>query len=386
MTGRWICYILAAVLSLVTMAIVLVEALFIFQVRPTLEKNRNVERDFFEYYYSDLQFLNQNPIIPTQRSGSSDAGAFLNSKVHWTPAPQIKARGSVAPLVPVATRENLIRMRDNWMKKHMRAKSLNADLSIFTGLSRFDYWDIENNSPISDLADKRVFVPPAQLPNPEVSDLISLVKFRLMTGAIRGEADLIPALSDVRSFAKLLLTTENQNLIITGLAALDAERFAYRFYVEEKKLAPKSWLPIEKNVLRRATRAVLGTRGYLHLWTHPDLIEKIFLQNNLPPGFCAAVNEGLPFEIGLRPRLEPHWPLEVDLRSEYAKLDAVYRRARSSCRLHYLSELMSHNSIKVSTPGPFILNRLPYSRKVFALRTSIMNFRGFTEYATSVSP
>jgi hypothetical protein len=385
-TGRWICYILAVILSLSTMAIVLVETLFRLQVRPALDRNRAIERAYFEPYNSDLQFLARSPLFPTTRAGQNDAGIFLNPKIFWAPKPTLRARGTVAPIVPIATREALLRMRDEWMKKNSRAKMMKADLTIFTGLSRFDYWDIENESPIGDLAERHQSVVPAQLPVPEVSDLLAAVKIRLMLGASNGEADFVPALSDVRSLAQLMLTTENQQLVISGLAALDAERFAYQYFVDERHMPPGSWVPMDRNLLRRANRAVVATRGFMHLWTAPEMLEQAYLKGAPAAGFCAAINEAFPLEIALRPRLEPHWPLEINLRAEYAQLDAIYRRAHAVCRLRYLGELMSHDSIKAVSPGPLILNVLPYSRKVFALRLSILNFRGFAEYAGPATP
>lgn len=386
MFGRWICYVLASALSLATMAILLVEGLFLLHIRPTLEKYRAVEVSYLEPFTNDQQFLATLSLIPLERFGKTDAGPFLNSRVHWTPKPIFRTHGSPNPLVPIATRETLIRMRDEWMKKHKRAKNMNADLSIFSELSRFDFWDIETDSPIGDLAERKIFVPPSQLPTPEVLDLISVVKIRLMLGAYNGKTDFIHALSDVHNLAKLLLTTENQSLIITGLAALDAERFAYHYFVDEMQMPENLWSPTDHNLLRRTSRAVLGTRGFLHLWTDPDILDRIYLKGQLPTGFCAAVNESLPIEMSLRPRLEPQWPLEIKLRAEYAMLDMIYRRAHSACRIRYLGELMSHDAIRVSTPGPLILNRLPYARKVFGLRTSVLNFRGFNEYANSASP
>lgn len=380
---RLVCYVLAASISLSTVAIVLVEMLFRMEVRPALVKNRTTAATFLDPYLGDVQFLARSPLFAPSRIGKNDAGTFLNPKVYWLPQPKTKPRGAAAPLVPLTIRETILRMRFEWMRKSARAANMKVDLSIFTGLGRFDYWDIEGDSPISDLAEQRVFAPPDQLPVPDVADLLAASKLRLMMGAVNGEQDYISALSDVRQLAQLLLTTENQQLMIAGLAALDVERAAYRYFVDEKNLVPSAWLPIDRNLLRRAHRAILATRGFLHLWTDPEILEKVYLKDQAPIGFCSAINEAMPIEFALRRRLEPQWPLEISLRREYAKLDAIYRKARAQCRLRYLGELVATNALRPPTPGPLVLKALPYSRKVFALRTSVLNFRGFNEYASA---
>ncbi len=68
-------------------------------------------------------------------------------------------------------------------------------------------------------------------------------------------------------------------------------------------------------------------------------------------------------------------PLEIKLKAEYAGLDAIYRRAHSLCRLRYLGEMKANDSFSTRAPGPLVLNRLPWARKVFALRLSVFGFR-----------
>lgn len=385
MTGRWICYILASVLSLSTMAILLVESLFQMQVRPSLEQNRMIQAENLEPFMADVEYLSHEPLLASLLANSHDqlrdAGTVLNEKMHWIPQPLSRPRGLSTPLIPITVRESIQRLREDWMKKHMRTKTIKVDLSLFSDLARFDHWDLEADSPITDLINERIFILPSHLPTPDVSDLLTAVKLRLMFGALRGDADFLPALNDVRRLAQLLLTTENQQLIITGLAALDDERTAYQYFVDERDMEPATWTPVDRMLLRRATRALLGTRGFLHLWTSPSILEKVFIKGPTPMGFCAAVNEAMPLEYGLRHRLEPHLPLEINLKSEYRQLDQIYRRARTECRLRYLGEMTSHDAIHFPEPGPFVLNFIPYSRKVFALRTSVINFHGFPEYA-----
>lgn len=377
--GRWICYIFAATISLLTIAIVMVQLLFRWNVRPQLESVRIAQDRHYQAYLGDLQFLSRGEISFGRKQGAADAGQVLNHLVYWSPDPGEGFRAT--PLVSNEVRETLMRFKSEWMKKYERVRFIKADLSLFKNLFRFDHWDLEVDSPIANLAKAGKFIPPAHLPSPETSDLLSLVKLRLMNGALNG--DFTTALGDVRSFARLLLTTENTQLVLTGLAALDYERFAYRFYVDERGMEEGLWQPIDRNLTRRAHRAILATRAFLHLWTEPEHLEKVYLGPESPVGFCASVNDTLPAEFALRSRLEPHWPLEVSLKSEYKMIDRVFQRAKNECRLRYLTELINKHAIRARIPGPLVLTDLPYSRKIFGLRSSVLSFEGLDAYEAS---
>ena len=375
---RWLVFSSTAGLVLAALALGVVESLYRWQVRPKVESNRAVQARHLALYQDDLSYLGQFDILKSRKTGKADAGPWLNRKLFWSPVREVSSETSPLPAVAIPVREELLRLRSEWMDKHHKARTAKADLSFFMGLGQFDYWDIETHSPIEELAARNIFVPPPELPVPEVSDLLAAAKLRLMRGALDKEA--MTALQDVRNLARLLLTTENMNLVLAGIAILDDERKAYRYFVDHQGLSESAWIPIDRNTTRRAYRAILATRGYLRIWTRPDTMDEIYLKGAEPVGLCAAANEAFPQTFALAPVLKPHWPLEFDLRDEYAKLDQVLDRSRSSCRLKYLSALIETENFATELPGPFLLNRLPYSRKIFGLRTSVNRFSGFDAY------
>ena len=220
-------------------------------------------------------------------------------------------------------------------------------------------------------------MPPSKISLPDANDIIALSKLRLAQGSMMNQP--LVALREVRKLAELLMTTENLQLTMTGLALLDHERRAYNFFVNERQIKTDDWKPVDRNITRRAHRALIASPGYLRLWTDADILQKDFIDHT-PPGFCATVNEALPFEFSLRGLLEPEWPLEHSLASEYERLDRVFLKARSQCRLRYLTKLVEANRFAEDVPGPVVLNRLPYARKVFGMRLSTANFSGFDGY------
>jgi hypothetical protein len=389
--SRWLVYFLAVFLSLTLIAIAMVELLYFLQVGPPLNAALTVQSQHLQPYLEDITYLSQFEILKRRSSAyagayatgdsstKSDAGPFLNSNLHWEPVFNRK-RGIPRPLVSGSIRESILRLSNDWMRKHDRAKRMQADLSFFDKIGEFDYWDIEQMSPIEDLILENLFVPPPQLPIPEISDLLAAIKLHLMRNALDG-GNPLRALKEVRSFGRLLMTTENIQLVLAGLSALDDERQAYRFYVDEKGLDPRAWVPIDRNITRRAYREILATRGYLHLWTNPETLKKIFLSKSEPIGFCAAVNEAMPEDFSLRPMLKPRLPLERNFQDQYVLVDKVLQRATETCRLRYLSQLVKKNHFASELPGPLVLNRMPYARKIFGLRTAVVDFGGFDAYS-----
>ena len=378
---RWGLYLLWIAAFLLALGIGGFNLLYRLRVQPFLSQELALQDKFQKPYDDDARFLREAAARLGYNSAAnqSDASFTLNGKVFWTPQIRGVRVGAKAPLVDEKLKIEIARTRDAWVEYVAKGRPFSTDLSIFSGLANFDHWDLERDSPISDLAAKNLFVPPTRLPLPDVTDLLTLAKLRLIDGGLRG--DYLSALRDVRTLAQLMMTTENLQLILAGIVMLDHERRAYEYFTTERGWKTDAWLPVDRSITRRAHRAVLATRGYLRLWTKPQVLQKVFLGNEPPLGFCAAVNEGIPFDFALRRVLEPQLPLELNAKDAYARLDRVLLKAQTRCRLRYLTKMISADAIHVSIPGAWPLTYLPYTRKVFGLRASAADLGAFTGYA-----
>jgi hypothetical protein len=198
-------------------------------------------------------------------------------------------------------------------------------------------------------------------------DLLGATKIRLLQGTLDGKPTA--ALLEVRQFASLLLTTESLQLLLTGLAALDLERRAYREYVDRGLILETDWRPIDANTIRRASRAFLATSSYLSVMTDEDVLKKIVGLPQIPPGFCAGINQRLPADLSLRDQLTGLWPFERSYRAGFNQLDATVELAKKNCRLK-LFRVLYDNSVyeSVDPSAPWPLAILPYFRTVFAMR------------------
>jgi hypothetical protein len=235
---------------------------------------------------------------------------------------------------------------------------------------------------VAQLIDSHLYVPPSRLPAPDSVELTALIKLRLIKAPEEG--DWLNALAECRHLARLMLTTESLELQLAGLALFDVERRAYRHFVELNMIDESAWRPLDRALTRRAGRALRATRGYLRLLTPADLFNDALLDKGRDPiGLCAAANEAFPIEWSLRPLLEGNWPGQVDLRGNYERLDLLWQRVAASCRAKYLKGLFAQKTFDSDLPVPWIFRWLPWSRQLFGLKLSTLNFVGFEAYETT---
>jgi hypothetical protein len=374
MNRRWGFYLTLVAMTLFALGVGGLNFLYRLRVKPGLDTQIELQNRYKSLYEEDIAFLAKSAteLSLAASGGTSDAGPYLNPLVVWIPGAATK------PIVDSTTRIALMRTGGDWILQIAKGRRPRTNLAFFSELSKFDYWDIERGSPIAGLIEKKEFVPPTRLPLPDTSDLVTAAKLRLIVGGL--DKDFRPALRDARALGRLMMSTENIQLMLAGLLILDYERRAYRYYTDELKMDVKAWEPIDANVTRRARRAILATRAYLRLWTPLKTMQEFFLEKTIPPGFCAAINEAIPFDYSLRGLLEPHWPFEMDTRKEYERLDQIFGKAQTVCRVRYLTALTRDRRLKIKVPGPILFNDLPYSRKIFGLRLSATDLGGFEAY------
>lgn len=344
-----------------------IELLIRGSITERLNEIKEIQGRHLEQYLADAEFIESSEIAPLLKASGADAGPRLNNQVLWSPL--TSEYGRKEPLVPAASREFLLRYQDDWIKgkSFLERGRLKGDTSIFEKLEMFRLWDIELATPLSQLIKKEEFLSPHRLPSPDTLDLLGATKIRLLQGALDGKPKA--ALAEVRQFASLLLTTESLQLLLTGLAALDLERRAYREYVDRGLIAEGDWRPLDANTTQRANRAFLATSSYLSVVTDEIVLNKVVGLPQIPPAFCAGINQRLPADLSLRDQLTGFWPFERTYREEFKRLDVAAELAKKNCRLklfRVLHEESVYESVDPSAPWPLAI--LPYFRTVFAMR------------------
>jgi hypothetical protein len=354
-------------IALFFLYILSIELLIRGSITDRLAEIKDVQGRHLEQYLADAEFIDNSEIGALLKAKGADAGSRLNDQVMWSPL--TSEYGRKEPLVPAASREFLLRYQDDWIKgkSFLERGRLKGDTSIFEKLEVYRVWDIELATPIAQLIKNEEFLSPHRLPSPDTLDLLGATKIRLLQGTLDGNPKT--ALAEVRQFASLLLTTESLQLLLTGLAALDLERRAYREYVDRGLIAEGDWRPIDANTTRRANRAFLATSSYLSIMTDEDVFDKVLGLPQIPPALCAAINQRLPADLSVRDQLTGLWPFERTYRPGFNRLDAAVELAKKNCRLKLFRVLYDesvYESVDPSAPWPLAI--FPYFRTVFAMR------------------
>jgi len=374
--------LLFSIVIFVGAGIVGVDWLIKKNIDPILQKDIEVETKSLDDYLDDLEFLRGQAIFETSFNGrkntGEDAGPEFNHSLHWVP----DQNGFVQKaLVPAEIQDRILRIGRNWSLHtgHFRRdfKTKSVDLKIFSGISKFDYWNIEKDSPIEELIKQNKYVASEKIPSLDSLDLIALSKLRLLEAVF--EKDYLQALKDVRRLVELLLTTENFRLELTALSILEAEHTAHVLYLENKWITADDWAEVDSNATRRASRAIWATRGYLRFWTPEAILKKIYLSEKTPIGFCAAVNDSLPGELAMKAYMGTSLPFERDYDANYQVIEQIYQRALNLCHLSYLGQIRIQDNYGEGRLQRF-MSRLPYVRKLFGLIVSSSHFDGFGDY------
>lgn len=377
-TLRRVVYITVGVGVLSALGIGGVEYLGQTRIDPVIKEYRGVQAAFLGQFEEDQEFLRRIPIFSSSQQATKDAGGFLNQRVIWTP--EMPGQEQFAVRLPSELSEEILRYKNDWLRHHSRLlRNRKVDLSWFNEISKFDYWDLESNSPQGKLIELQSYISPENLPIPDAIELLTLAKLRLAVGA--DEKKPLQALQHLRQLATLLLTTESIHMYTTALGVLDIERRGYQYFLDTEMMKEDDWEVIPRNITRRASRALWAARGYFHVWTDTRLLERIFLNQREPIGFCAAINEAAPRELALRPLFARTLPFERDLDLPLATLDRVMKRADDTCRLKYLTVMRNEGLLQKEKGVPGFLTVLPYSRKIFGLRIATLPFIGFEGYA-----
>lgn len=352
-------------------------------VDPLIAEVRDRQSAHRERWLEDLEYLQKlevfRDLLPESSTSKAkpfnerrDAGPAINAIFYWTPREQIGDFGAPKPLVSPGTREFLLRYQSEWIKSRSfySLGKLKADLKPFEKLHGYDYWNIEQNSPLEKLKSVPMFIAPSQLPLPDAMELISLSKVRLIKGSV--DRQPLAALRDVRQLSHLLLTTENFNLVTAGLAILDLERRAFREYVDRGWLDESAWRPVDQNTSQRAQRALVGNLGYLRAGSDLKLLAEFEtkLKDNWNwPGLCAAINEQLPVELALEDELSGEWPWERGFAEGFRALHRLARLAEDRCRLELFRNQRKRGDFRLAdADSPLFFSYLPYFRTVASLR------------------
>lgn len=255
------------------------------------------EKEFLE----DRAILSKYDIFKPSK-GTSDAGPYLNGKIHWEVG-EVHHQGSL--VLPQWLHKE---MNKDWTKKRPLFQKMGLKFDWMKELHKYDYWNPEENSPAYP-KDKKYFT--YSFPVPTYKDLMTWAKLRLLYG--KEKNDMPNAFKEVRHLIRLIWTNDYlvSNMITVRMLRLEHE-------VHEG-----NWEIIPEDVLMRAKR---------HFYALPNAVDphlsnelwKTLTNTNL--GICSMVSEGLMSYVAMRDLMKE------ELKDEYARMDKLVKESQTKCR------------------------------------------------------
>jgi hypothetical protein len=224
----------------------------------------------------DRDVLNRYELFFPSR-GTTDAGPFLNPRIHWQIG-DIHHRGDL--VLPEFIHKELAL---DWVKKRPRFGKMGMKFEWFRELRNFDVWSPELESPA---------YPPGRrhdtfaFPVPTYRDLLSWAKLRYLYGKESG--DVRGALADVRHLARLIWTNDT---MVAAHVVLKLLKLENEF---EGILTPKEfgdWAFVPEEHLMRAKRYFSSSPGLVDIRL-PDEVFDRNIKTNV--GVCLFLNEAMP--------------------------------------------------------------------------------------------
>lgn len=241
--------------------------------------------------------------------GKNDAGPFLNPKVNW-PFGEIHHQGELA-LPEFIHRE----MSKDWVIKKPLFKKMGLDFSWMSELHKFDFWDVEKNTPVF-VAGKKYLT--YSYPAPSYKELMTWAKLRLLYGKETGKMN--EAFKDVRQLARLIWTNDT---LLSSMVTVNLLKL-------ENEIHQGNWEIIPEEILMRAKRFFYALPSMID----PRLDDSHFFKfTPLAPGICPMLNEAMLSYISVRDLLKD------ELKNEYMRMDLLIKESLTVCRKTIVHEM-----------------------------------------------
>jgi len=315
----------------------LVDVTFQTQYLPQLEALQQRQKERLKTYFElNKQFADQPLFNPSLEAAVSP----LNISKY---IPDAQTR-----LVDVATKYAVLTLGPHWIeKRHKLAENLKVE-NFLREITQYDSWPLREDE-LSALA-----LSP--------SEFIVSAQLHLARAYYANTTDLITALRNVRHLAKLLISTSYLNFQRAGLSILEKERDFIQFISARKNPKIENWTLVPQENLRNYIKLIGMTETYLSALNTPLTLKQVFLNNELPIGFCPVFHKrhgALQWEFAF---LAPQAPFEWSFHESITLLKEIKKVALSNCP--YLSNPMA------SVALPWV-HRVPYYRRLFALHATI---------------
>ena len=252
-----------------------------------------------------------------------------------------------------------------------------GDLTILRDLLETDHWDRAASGAFATYLDDPADVAWPEAPIPNLVFVQYLAKVRLAKGLV--DADMLPALREVRHLARLTLDGEFLVDTMIAIALLSIERQGYEVAVERGILAPGDWEPVSESDTWLARRVAWGMAAVYIGYAPAGSVERLEAAGVPLFGLCSALSESAWIQVAMHEVLGTPWPGEPDFRGGYEMIDARLRTERCSLpmtRMYW--ERPELKPMKWDEDLRLFLT-IPWLRSVTVVELMDMGAQGFVE-------
>ncbi len=297
------------------------------------EELNPTSKDTYKYYsdfQKDLEIVS-SILGPLETENKRDAGVFLNTRIEWgIPSADVdqlknwtsKIHTSKKIELSPEVKNTLLGSKAEFMKLDAK-EFLKVDTSWLHKLRDFDYWDIDQNSPL-DLYPRFSF----DTPFPEFN--LAVTKIHLIKAKKLGNKDFSEAVRDVIHYGKLCFTTETLIGEMVFVASLGVVKDAIDFKPAIKsELTEWNELIDQRTRLRRVFWAI-NQFAKPTFGTKIEVLKKVYNELGPATGLCGAIREATTSTW-------PLWSAATDaMPDEFNEYQKLVMQNDRGCRLTWL--------------------------------------------------
>lgn len=267
----------------------------------------------------DQAYIQRNfPLL--EKKESSDAGPFLNPLLKWYGHPtdgedagqsagekitryrkKFPFQGSNPILLSNQIGAESLKSLSDWKK----VGTQNLNFHWMEELSRFDYWDISENSPNAPEGETSSLDSILNHFEPNPLPLVTWAVLRLAQGVQK--QDLLSAHQEVQHLAQLMLSTESHLMAPLAIMILEKEKALYDLLTDENSPLAKNWQPISTEALKRVSRYLDQLRFFLNPVVSRELFQSV-MNGDTGFGICSSLRYNLEFYLQAFPYLQDRSP------------------------------------------------------------------------------
>lgn|GEM_PF-4577690 len=334
---RWLlfyCFIASLIMTVVGVSF---DMIYRNGYKPIMKKWRAEKEAELPIYLKEKTFFADHTFFRNDLEKKPDLGNHIESAI------------GPKPLLTTENRLTVLNLRNRWLSKSFRMPHNLPTEKIFSQLSKY-----------------QSLMTPFSGDAPEAFDYVIISQIHMVNMMRTKKPKLAKATEDAANLAELLMKSELLDDKLSALSIMDKVH-EFKDYHRERTPAVKfsDEQLVSKDVLRRYRHFLFQTYDYLDFLVGKNVMEKVFLQTPLPPGFCAIFHKKEGHLQVANNYLNRRIPFEPNFSGESKNWNEIRSLAKEQCLL----SIDRDQSKKLQS----VANKIPFLRGLFGLAHLLRN-------------